>query len=248
MFDKLTTLGRKRFALPFAAVLAIGALFGFIVYPMLVAPVAPGAGAPGAELPPVPGPLPLGGSAVMVTVMLTFMLSVFPSIVIHLITRAEPTAPRPQRIQLAVTRVLLAAAASALGASVVVLVVGGIAGIAIPAGTVYPFLWLASFTLICAFTGLLALRTWAGGIAIVGCLACGMATGNLPYEMLPSFWQNWLHPWVPQASMADGVRQIYHFGAGPANSAATYFLVVVALALAVHCAAVVVPSRLRARA
>ena len=49
-------------------------------------------------------------------------------------------------------------------------------------------------------------------LAAAAVFLCGMMTGVLPAEMLPTFWADWIQPWAPQHFVGDGVRDILYRG------------------------------------
>jgi len=99
--------------------------------------------------------------------------------------------------------------------------------------TVALFLSLASF---CYMLMVLAVLNWMdmGGMAIfILILLMGMTLLNLPYEFMPTIYQDWIYPWIPMRFTVEGLRDIFYFGAGIWNSATPVLLSIGAVSLAV---------------
>lgn len=187
-----------------------------------------------------------GGSLAMFvqfTVLPTFILSVACSVSLFVATRAKRGTARSRRLQTAGVQLALAALLSCCVGFAVAGLVGGIAGLDIPVARTGLFLWLASFCLMAFFVGCLDVAVPLGALAILACFACGLATGNLPYEFLPAFWQDWLYPWVPQRWMADGVRGLYYLNGGAWNASCPTLVVYGIAGLAALAAASLAPRR-----
>lgn len=75
-----------------------------------------------------------------------------------------------------------------------------------------PFMWLTGFCLIVFFAGVMDVSLLAGLLVAVATLAFGMMTGILPYEALPSTWQNLVYPWAPQRFIGEGLRSLLYLG------------------------------------
>jgi hypothetical protein len=191
---------------------------------------------------PVPAGVP--AAAQQLTALFTFMLSMIGSVLTFFVSRAPRCASRAGRRRAALTQLAFAAGLSLLVAAFVPFLLRGIGGAAVPYWTALGFLWPAAFALMALFTACLTLWTPLGAVVILTCLACGMATANLPYEMLPTVWQDWFYPWAPQARVADAARQIYFARAGAWNSDSLYFLLVGLSGLAVHLGCWLAPRKL----
>lgn len=81
------------------------------------------------------------------------------------------------------------------------------------------FLAIASFALMTLVIGSINWLGMAGMIVPVAVLLLGLGTANLPYEFLPSFWQDWVYPWNPLRFLAEGSRALMFQGAGWWNPA-----------------------------
>lgn len=117
------------------------------------------------------------------------------------------------------------------------------AGVELPFGTAVPFLWMAALCLMALFLGALNLSLPLGALVILLMMGLGTATGVLPAEGLPTFWQDWVNPWAPQHFIGEGVRAIALRGAGIANAGTTPLLVAGAIGLALLALAGALPRR-----
>jgi uncharacterized phage infection (PIP) family protein YhgE len=186
----------------------------------------------------VADPLPAGVPAASqpITAMFAFMLSWIASIMTYAVTRPGAAAA-PGRRRLVWARLGYAAGLSALVALFLPFLIRVVVGAPIAFGATALYLWAATFALMVLFTGLLSVSAGLGMGVVLVVLGCGMAAGNLPFETLPVFWQDWFYPWTPQPRLAEGARQIYFLGGGPWNNTSLYFLAVAGLGLAAHAAA-----------
>ncbi|CAH1856314.1 YhgE/Pip domain-containing protein [Convivina intestini] len=90
------------------------------------------------------------------------------------------------------------------------------------------FLALASFAFIMLFSGFIA---WLGvpGVAIFGLLLFfGLPLLVMAPEMLPTFYQNWILPWLPMRFLYEGIRELLYYSNNFINQN-TIALMVIAL-------------------
>lgn len=94
------------------------------------------------------------------------------------------------------------------------------------------FLSVASFALMTIVIGSI---NWVGmiGMAVpVLILILGLGPADLPYEFLPSFWQEWVYPWNPLQFLATGSRALLFQGAGWWNAATLALIITAAVGTA----------------
>lgn len=94
-----------------------------------------------------------------------------------------------------------------------------IAGTEAPAGPTILFFWLASLCVALLLTGAFDVAVPLGALVALCVFALGMATGAMPHETLPVFWQDWVVPWAPQNYIGQGLRDILYRGAEAWNAA-----------------------------
>ncbi|MEL4026864.1 ABC transporter permease [Lysinibacillus endophyticus] len=103
----------------------------------------------------------------------------------------------------------------ALFSGFTVATLGQLAGINMPS-----YLLVASFVSFAAFCFFLlvsAITAWIGKPAItlfMVVMLLGMGVLMTPQEMLPSFFVNFIRPWVPLRFASEGLREIFYFGSG----------------------------------
>ena len=57
------------------------------------------------------------------------------------------------------------------------------------------------------------------GIALFALLMfLGMLTINMPYEFLPTIWQDWVYPWLPMRFLSAGLSDIFYIGGSVLNT------------------------------
>jgi uncharacterized phage infection (PIP) family protein YhgE len=74
-----------------------------------------------------------------------------------------------------------------------------------------------SFAAFCFFLLVSAITAWIGKPAItlfMVVMLLGMSVLMTPQEMLPSFFVNFIRPWVPLRFASEGLREIFYFGSG----------------------------------
>ena len=96
-----------------------------------------------------------------------------------------------------------------------------VATLASLAGISMPSYWLVAFFVafaaFCFFLLVSAITAWIGKPAItlfMVVMLLGMGVLMTPQEMLPSFFVNFIRPWVPLRFASEGLRDIFYFGSG----------------------------------
>lgn len=90
-----------------------------------------------------------------------------------------------------------------------------IAGINMPSYFLVAF--FVSFAAFCFYLLVSAITAWIGKPAItlfMVVMLLGMGVLMTPQEMLPSFFVNFIRPWVPIRFASEGLREIFYFGSG----------------------------------
>lgn len=109
------------------------------------------------------------------------------------------------------------------------------------------FLAIASFALMTLVIGSINWLGMAGMIVPVAVLLLGLGTANLPYEFLPSFWQDWVYPWNPLRFLAEGSRALMFQGAGWWNAATLGLIVTGIVGIVLTGTSVLKPAAKEAR-
>lgn len=92
-----------------------------------------------------------------------------------------------------------------------------VAGMDAPAGPSILFFWMAALCVGLLLTGAFDIAVPLGALVALCLFGLGMATGAMPHEALPAFWQDWVVPWAPQNYIGQGVRSILYMGADAWN-------------------------------
>lgn len=87
-------------------------------------------------------------------------------------------------------------------------------GLGIEYGTTFGFLSIAVFCLMMLIIGIMSWSFAGGAVIFVTLLLLGLVASNLPYEILPTFWQNYVYPWIPMRFMGDGIKEIFYLDGG----------------------------------
>ena len=103
----------------------------------------------------------------------------------------------------------------ALFSGFTVATLGQIAGINMPSYFLVAF--FVSFAAFCFYLLVSAITAWIGKPAItlfMVVMLLGMGVLMTPQEMLPSFFVNFIRPWIPLRFASEGLREIFYFGGG----------------------------------
>ena len=120
-----------------------------------------------------------------------------------------------------------------------------VAGIETPMANVVLFMWFASFCVMLLFIGAFNL-SFPVGILVAACVVLGgMMCGVLPYEGLPTFWQDWVYLWAPQRFTAEGLRAVMYLDAGVWNAGSLPLLITGGVGVAAATFAGLVPAKQR---
>ncbi len=101
----------------------------------------------------------------------------------------------------------------ALFSGFTVATLASVAGINMPGYFLVAF--FVSFAAFCFFLLVSAITAWIGKPAItlfMVVMLLGMGVLMTPQEMLPSFFVNFIRPWVPIRFASEGLREIFYFG------------------------------------
>lgn len=103
----------------------------------------------------------------------------------------------------------------ALFSGFTVATLGQLAGINMP--SYFTVALFVSFAAFCFFLLVSAITAWIGKPAItlfMIVMLLGMGVLMTPQEMLPSFFVDFVRPWVPIRFASEGLREIFYFGSG----------------------------------
>ena len=149
-----------------------------------------------------------------ISVMPLMIISMIGSVLLTRIFSVKRAQSTSDRFKTLGKQLGYAAGLSLLASLAAVWLLTSLAGASAPFWTTTLFFWLASFAVMSLFLGAFDLHIALGATLLILVLFCGMMTAVLPAEVLPSFWANWIYPWVPQHFVGDGVRDILFMGAG----------------------------------
>ncbi|MDO4590301.1 MAG: DUF3533 domain-containing protein [Slackia sp.] len=139
-------------------------------------------------------------------------------------------------------QVAYCAVASLIAATIAYGMVSLIGGIEIGVQALL-LLWLASFCLMVAMTGLCDIAMPLGVIVMVVVFALGMGTAVLPDAMLPDFWADMVLPWAPQFCIGEGLRGIIYLGEGAFDAGVAPLLAWAFVGVAAYAVAIALPPR-----
>ena len=131
--------------------------------------------------------------------------------------------------KMAGVQLVLAAAAALVVALCAWCAVAVVSGMEMPLLESVGFLWVSVFCVTLVLLGCFDIALPLGVVVAVTLLALGNMLAVLPYEALPSFWQDFVFPWAPQRFVGEGLREVLYLGSGAFNSATFPLLVVAAV-------------------
>ncbi|MGI5951689.1 MAG: YhgE/Pip domain-containing protein [Brooklawnia sp.] len=187
-----------------------------------------------------PIPRTLGASAMFLPVVLVLMTFASSLVGGFATATALPLGPTGRWKTVAAQTALAVVVAPVVGL-VCVLVVNAITGAGLPVVDMAVFFGLSSLALMTVVIASVNLLGAAGLVIPMLFLLLGMATGNLAYELLPAFWQNFVYPWNPLRFMGDGARALAFQGAGWWNAATPAMVVLLVIGLVLVATSVLGP-------
>lgn len=141
--------------------------------------------------------------------------SLIAAVMLFMFGKRHSSDNRKVNISIKFIQIIMACLASLVAGFGLTLIEMSVIGFAIPQfAQTAMFLSITSLSFILM---VLAVLSWTGlgGIGIfVLLLFFGAPLLTMPFEMLPTFYQNWVHPWLPMRFMVDGIREILFFGKG----------------------------------
>lgn len=172
---------------------------------------------------------PLKGMASQqLTIAPLFITSAASALILSRVLKAQRTQPRALRWKIFGKQAGYAAILSLIASLCVYGVLLWVGGIEAPFAEFTLFMWLASFCVMLLLLGAFNLSTALGAIIALCALAGGTMCGMLPYETLPSFWQDWIYPWAPQRFIGEGLRAVLYLGEGAWNGGSAPLLAIAA--------------------
>lgn len=110
--------------------------------------------------------------------------------------------------------ILMAAVTAVVIAACVTFILKVEFGLGIEFGVSFGFLSIAVFCLMMLVIGIMSWSFIGGAVVFVTLMLLGLVASNLPYEILPTFWQHYVYPWIPMRFMGDGIKEIFYLGGG----------------------------------
>lgn len=175
-----------------------------------------GDGASSDEEAPAANPM-AGMMSQQLTVMPLFVMSMVGAIVLSRVFKTKPGASRTERWKSLGIQAAYAVAVSLIASLCVYGMLLWVAGSTAPMTEFVLFAWFASLCVMLLFLGAFNVSIGLGVLVAFCALAFGMMCGTLPYEALPTFWQDWAYPWAPQRFLGEGLRAVMFLDAGAWN-------------------------------
>jgi hypothetical protein len=181
--------------------------------------------------------------AVQMLVMPLFIMTLIPGILLSALLWPRGGASRRERAAAMVKQLVLIVALSAFVALLGTGVDVWFGGLDLPMDRLFPYVWLAAGAMMMALAFLCDLAFPLGVLVGITTFALGMGCAMLAPEMLPSFWQEWVYPWVPQHYLGDGVRAIVYLGKDAIAMQMNYWLAFIGIGVAAAVLSSIVPQR-----
>jgi len=181
--------------------------------------------------------------SVMIMVMPPMMMAMLSSVLLFLLFRPRRQTTTPERVKAVGKQLGFAVVISAAIAGLALLLATWLGGLKIPAAPIFWFMWMAIWLVMVLFVGALDLALPLGVLVVVGTFALGTTSAMFAPEMLPSFWQHWVYPWVPQRHMGDGIRSIIYMNGSPLDASLVPLLIAGAVGVVLLIVAIAAPTR-----
>ncbi len=155
------------------------------------------------------------GTAYIFVFIMTWITALVGSIILFLYQKdAKEIEDRNALLKKRLIQICAALISSFIIGLTVAFIASTVLGLAIPFMNTAMFITIASFCFMMMIVGVMS-WTGIGGIAIFILIMCfGLIASNMPYEMLPEFWQNWIYPWIPLRFGSEGIANIFYMDGG----------------------------------
>ena len=177
------------------------------------------------------------------TIMPLFLASFVGALILSRVFKTGAGASRAERWKSLAVQAAYAVAVSLVASLCAYAMLVWVAGSGAAFGEFALFMWFASFCVMMLFLGAFNLSLGLGAIVALCALAGGMTCGVLPFEALPSFWQDWVYPWAPQHFIGEGVRAVMFRDAGAWNAGSGPLAVIGAVGVVLACVAGALPRK-----
>ena len=177
------------------------------------------------------------------TIMPLFLMSFVGALVLSRVFKTGAGASRAERWKSLAVQAAYAVAVSLVASLCAYAMLVWVVGSGAAFGEFALFMWFASFCVMLLFLGAFNLSLGLGVLVALCALAGGMTCGVLPFEALPSFWQDWVYPWAPQHFIGEGVRAVMFRGAGAWNAGSGPLAVIGAVGVVLACVAGTLPRK-----
>ncbi len=177
-----------------------------------------------------------------IAVMPLFMTSSITALILARILRIRHGDSRSRKWKRFGAQALIAFFASFIAAVCSYFMLIWVVGIDVEFAVTLPFTWLASFCIMLLFIGLYNVAFGLGVVFMACCMMFGMMSAMLPYEMFPTFWQDWVWPWAPQHYVAEGLRTAIYTDAGLWSTGTLAMVIMAAVGIVVGIIGVLIPG------
>jgi hypothetical protein len=163
-----------------------------------------------------------GGNANLLAFILTWLATFVSSIMIYVGFSKAPA----MNIQNKLAQTGMAALVACLISLTVSFILIVEFGFGIDFATIAVYLLVAVVSLMLMILGILNWIPKVGGALLVLMLLLGLVASNLPYELLPVFWQDYIYPWIPMRFLGDGIKEIFYMDGSAWNESAKTLAVI----------------------
>jgi len=150
--------------------------------------------------------------------MYAFMLAWIATQVCSIVLARGFQDERAQTIASKIKQISMAAVTAIVIAASVTFILKYEFSLGIEFGTTFGYLSIAVFCLMMLILGVMSWSFIGGLIIFVLLMLLGLVASNMPYEILPTFWQNYVYPWIPMRFMSDGIKEIFYLDGGVWNT------------------------------
>ena len=178
--------------------------------------------------------------ALMALVMPLYIVSILGGVLASVVL--WPRGASRKKRGIAAVKQLVFVAIFALFGSAIVLCIDLVGGLDIPMDRALPFMYVAMLAMMLPFMGCADIKIPLVVLLAVVFMSCGQGTIMYSPDMLPEPWSSYIAPWVPQASIGEGLRSILYMGNGPFEAGMTALVGWIIAGLALVAVAVIRPD------
>lgn len=160
----------------------------------------------------------VNGAAHRAIFLITWISALITSILMYFYITKTTGKNKKEIIKRKLIKLLYGAAVSLIIGFIVALIGKVVFGFVISYLITSLFISISVYCLMLLIVGFLSITGFGGIVVFALLMFLGMVMVNIPYEILPEFWQTWVYPWVPMRFLSTGLNDIFYLNSDLFNS------------------------------